>query len=416
MDNSINKIKTNKEKEFLKLSRIDLSPHYIDEFIEYYSKKKNLKDKNNNLANKIQINNQNNEKEEVYFDLAKPNDAEEIIRIIKDAFTYYPFYEMLQIGYIRGLIKSKNNYVFIFKDKQNSIVGTITFMLDLDRKKGYIRTFALYKKYWGKLNITSATISVYLYMYKKYKDQILIWYSETLTNTAKAQYIFKQCYVEPLGFFPNKDIFRNKIESEFLQVAYDRKAITQHRSKESPKIILEVMKPFIYASLKFDLISVDVTEPKIKLNRKEILNFEKNIIIKEEEDDFGNEKVKMSFLNSDSNLTFLYTPQLKNIINIEYKTSKLEELSVFLHKLTFYIKDNETRYCECYVSAYNPSHQKLFSHFGLKPRGYLPSWKYNKERGYFEDYILFNFFLGDIKNDFARIEEIDLVLNHFTED
>ena len=417
MDNSINKIKTDKEKEFLKLSRIDLSPHYIDEFIEYYNDQIDKKSKNNNLAYTIQKK-KNNEigKEEIFFDLAKPNDAETIIQIIKDAFTNYPFYEMLDSEYIRSLIKSENYCVFVFKDKQNKIVGTITFILDLEKKKGYIRTFAVFKKYWGKLNIKGVTISVYLYMYKKYRNQIFIWYSETLTNTAKAQYIFKQCHVEPLAFFPNKDIFCDKVESEFLQVAYDKKAINDYRSKESPKIIIEVMKPFIYASLKFNLISVDVTEPKIKLNRKEVLNLEKQFIIKEEKDDFNNVKVKMSFSDSNSYLTFLLTPQLKNIIDIEYKISKLEELSVFLNKLTLYLKDNEIRYCECYVSAYKPSHQRLFQHYGLKPRGYIPSWQYNKKLKIFEDSILFNIFLGEISDKFECLNEIDLVMNHFTED
>ncbi|MBY9006169.1 MAG: GNAT family N-acetyltransferase [Candidatus Lokiarchaeota archaeon] len=400
MENKIDKVESNKEKDFLNLSRLNLSPHYIEDFLKFYRK---------NLFKKKK------QKEKISYDLAKISEAGIIIQIIKDAFKNYPFNEMLDLDTIKGFIESDKNHVFVFRNDKNNIIGTITFVLDFEAKKGYIRSFAVLRRYWGKLDITNATRSVYSHMYESYKDTIFIWYSETLTVSAKAQHIFKQCYVEPIGFFPNKDILCNKVESEILQVAYNRKVITQYRSKEVPRIIIEVMKAFVYSSLKYNLISVNIEEPNIKLALKKIQEIYQKFQIKEIKDKFGYIEVKMSFNNSKSELSFIYTPQQRNIINMNYKVSFLEELSVFLKKISFIIKEKEIRYCECYVSAYKPSHQRLFSHHGFKPRGYIPSWKYNKEKDVFEDYILFNIFYGEIQKDFQRIEEIDLVMNHFFE-
>lgn len=253
-------------------------------------------------------------------------------------------------------------------------------------------------------------------MFRKYRKKILIWYTETLTNHAKAQYVCKRCYIEPLGFFPNKDLFCNKIESEFLQVAYDKKVLKQYRIDKIPKIILEVIKCFMYSSLKYDLISVDFVEPKINLNLKETLDLKKKLNHNKKKDKHGYIEIFFSFNNSNSYFKFLYNPKLKNIVNIKYEVNNLEELSVFLRKLREFIIIKYIRYCECYVSAYNPSHQRLFSLFEFNPRGYIPCWKFNKDSGFFEDQILFNFFNGEISDTIECLKEIEMIRNLFIEE
>ncbi len=406
--------KTNeKEKQFLNLSRIDLSPNYIEEFIIFYSEK--LDNKSQEITHQEQQIYQD-KKENIYVEIAKPDDAKNIIQIINDSFVKFRFYEMLDVEYVENLIRSKNNEVFIFKNQQNEIMGTITFIIDFELKKGYIRSFAILKKYWEKSDITNATTAIYLYIYKKYKDRIFLWISETLNNSSQSQYLFKHCNVEPLGFFPNKDKFE-KLEgiSEFLQVAYNKKAITQFRSKEIPKIIIEVMKPFIYSSIKYNLNEIEVIEPNLRLENNIVLELEKNIIKTQQKDKFGHINVKLSINDSNSYLSYVYTSELRNVDDIQYKVSRLEELHAFLQKLYSFIKEYNIRYCEGYVSAYQPTHQRIFTKFGFKPRGYIPSLKYNKESGVFEDYILFNIFFHEIKKELPLEEDIELVLKHFIE-
>jgi hypothetical protein len=57
------------------------------------------------------------------------------------------------------------------------------------------------------------------------------------------------------------------------------------------------------------------------------------------------------------------------------------------------------------VSAYNAAHQQVFLDLGLFPRGYVPSWEYNKDFDCFEDQILFNSYEGAIDTNIAVYEE-----------
>ena len=100
----------------------------------------------------------------------------------------------------------------------------------------------------------------------------------------------------------------------------------------------------------------------------------------------------------DSFFEFLFTPHLLNCDRTQYKVSNLEELYIFIQELKVFIKKRKVRYFEVIVSSYIPTHQKMFYDAGIMPRGYLPSWKYNKEIGLFEDSLLFNYFKGKVDN------------------
>jgi hypothetical protein len=63
------------------------------------------------------------------------------------------------------------------------------------------------------------------------------------------------------------------------------------------------------------------------------------------------------------------------------------------------------RYCEVYISAYQPEHQQIFYDAGLLPRGYIPSWKFNTKHSVFEDFILFNWHQGQISDEIQLIQE-----------
>ena len=71
---------------------------------------------------------------------------------------------------------------------------------------------------------------------------------------------------------------------------------------------------------------------------------------------------------------------------------------LFKKKLAFLkvIKENQIRYSEVFVSAFSPEHQQLFYEFGFRVRGYVPCWSYRKEEGAFEDYVVFNYYEGEV--------------------
>jgi hypothetical protein len=91
--------------------------------------------------------------------------------------------------------------------------------------------------------------------------------------------------------------------------------------------------------------------------------------------------------------------------------NNLEELYVFVKAFTKCGKELGIRYCESFISAYKPSHQKIFYNAGLRPRGYVPSWIYNRSKQSFEDCILFNLYEGKIDDNIQLIDEGYILLD-----
>jgi hypothetical protein len=69
---------------------------------------------------------------------------------------------------------------------------------------------------------------------------------------------------------------------------------------------------------------------------------------------------------------------------------------VFLEEFLKSMNENTIRYSEVFVSAFTPEHQQLFYEFGFRARGYVPCWSYNKAENKFEDYVVFNYYEGDV--------------------
>ncbi|MFX1377895.1 MAG: hypothetical protein ACFFA4_02280 [Promethearchaeota archaeon] len=339
--------------------------------------------------------------------LAQPKDAFEIVEIYNELYNgTYPYKEMEDVQEVQKMIKSPNCDWVVFKDIYDNTMGCFTFLLDFEEKMGYIRGLMLKKQYQGNVDVIKAVIGSYIGMYRKYKDRIYRWYCENRTAHAKSQFALSIGGIRPLAFYPNKDVFFGKVESDILHICYDKRAIETMRSSKTPTFIPEALNCFTYSTNRYNLGSYHVENSdnlyldyqKLKLLQKRL----KQQVIK---DKFGYETIRFIIEGSDSYFEFLYTPQIKNFEKTTYKVGSLEELYIFIKKFIESGKDLRIRYCEIFISAYKPEHQRLFNKFGLEPRGYLPSWKYNRKRGVFEDYILFNHFEGEISSDIQLIEE-----------
>jgi len=338
--------------------------------------------------------------------LARPEDAEKLVGIYTELYNgTYPYKEMEDVEEVRKYIRDPNVQWLVYQDPSYNIAGCITFVLDFDNKRGYIRGFMLKKKYQGTIDITKAMIGSMLGMIHKFKNKIYTWYVENRTAHAKSQYSMCVCGISPIGFFPNKDVFLGKIESDLMQILYDSRALEKYRASEIPSILPQVEPCYLYSDERYNLGYYHIKDPGEFLNDIKIEKIKNTISKTIVKDKFGYETIKFTIEGTNSYFEFLYTPQVQNFEKTKYHIHNLEELYVFVQEFIKCKNELEVRYCEVFVSAYKPEHQKLFYEAGLSPRGYIPSWEFNNQKNVFEDNILFNWFEGDIDDGIQLIEE-----------
>lgn len=388
------------------ISLNELSPNFLNRFVEPFEK--TIKpDIQNGISLDFELyDREQKNKINPILRLATPDDVDVIVGIYKELYNgTYPYKEMEDVNKVRKMIQDPSIQWIIFQDRSFNIAGCITFVLDFNHKKGYIRGFMLKKKYQGTIDITKAMIGSMISMIHNYKDKIYIWYVENRTAHAKSQYSMWVCGIAPIGFFPNKDVFLGKVESDLMQICYDQRVLYEFRSKEPPNIIPEVERCFDYSDKRYRLGDYNIENPEIILNRKIISKIKRNLEKKVEKDKYGYEKIEFRINGTNSYFAFLYTPQVQNFEKTKYKVKNLEELYVFVREFIKLRKELGIRYCEVFLSAYKICHQKIFFNAGFTPRGYIPSWIYNKEKGFFEDNILFNYYQGTINDEIQLIDE-----------
>ncbi|MFX0001296.1 MAG: DUF998 domain-containing protein [Candidatus Hermodarchaeota archaeon] len=338
--------------------------------------------------------------------LAKPEDAEDLVGIYKELYNgTYPYKEMEDIDEVRKMIQDPTIQWIIYQDPYFKIAGCITFVLDFENKRGYIRGFMLKKKYQGIIDITKAMIGSMIGMIHKFKDKIYTWYVENRTAHAKSQYSMCVCGIAPIGFYPNKDIFFGKIESDIMQILYDKRVLKKYRSSHIPVIIPQVETCYLYSDDRYHLGDYQLQNPDEVLDNFKITEIKGKLSKSFIKDKFGYETISFRIEGTDSYFEFLYSPQVQNFEKTKYHVNNLEELFVFIQEFIKYGYEMKIRYCEVFISAYKPEHQRLFLEAGLSPRGYIPSWDYNKKEDVFEDKILFNWFKGSINKRIQLIDE-----------
>jgi len=338
--------------------------------------------------------------------LAKPNDAEVIAALFYQAYDgTYPYKEFEDVEELRKMIDERLINFVLFKKKSGEILGCLKFILDFENKRGYQGGMAVWKKFLGKIDVVKAYVGSCIFFYNQFRDRIFLWYGEARTAHSKVQYFCKKCGVWPLGMFPNKDVFLNKIESDLFVIGYYKKTLDQYRSKTIPRIIPEILRCFTYSNERYNLGPVDIVSPTVKLDPNRLMKLQHNLCVNIAEDRFGYVNIELRLPNTSSYFKFLYTPQIQNFEKVDYKVNNLEELCVFIDEFLRLGRELNIRYCEVFVSAYKPEVQKMFLSAGLRPMGYIPSWQYNKKLNCFEDKIIFNWFKGCISSDIELIQE-----------
>jgi hypothetical protein len=337
---------------------------------------------------------------------AKPEDSELISKLYKEVYKgSYPYKENEDISALKDMIESEKYEFIIIKDNRHNSVGSFKFILDFDKKRGYMGGFMLKKEYRGHIDMVKALMGSVISMWSRYNDRILLWYIENRTAHTKSQFMSSMCGIKPVAFFPNKDIFFNKTESDIMHIIYDEKALRKHRTGKVPQIIETVKKIFDYSNRRYNLIEPEIVTSKYNLDTKKIANLREKLNINIVDGKFGYKKISFSFQDSHSFFSFLYTASVQNFEKTEYNVDNLEELYVFIKEFERLAKYYDVQYCEVFVSAYKPHHQRMFFTNGFEPRGYIPSWDYNKNTGKFEDNIVFNKYDGIIDKNIKILSE-----------
>lgn len=392
--------------QFAEISYNELSTYYARDFLKPFEKLVEIDFKNGMYLNFNIQERDNNRKINPLLKIAIPENAQEIVDICNEAYEgTYPYREMLDIEAVSEKIKGPEYHWFLFKDTSDNTMGCFKFYLDFEERKGYLGGFTVKKKYQGFVDVVKAMIGMMIGMISKYKEEIMMWYCENRTAHSKTQYMVLLCGLRPVAFYPNKDIFFNKVESDLLEILYDERVLRNYRTKQTPEIIPEVKDCFDYSNDRYELGPAKIIAPDIKLDSFKVSCIKKKIIKEVVKDKYGYEEVKITFKDSDSYFKFLYTPTVKNFEKTFYKINNFEELFVLVQEFKNYAKELNIHYYEVFVSAYEPEHQKIFLDSELSPRGYVPSWKYNQEKDVFEDCILFNYFEGEIDGNIQLIPE-----------
>ena len=348
--------------------------------------------------------------------LAKSEDAEEISKIFNDIYqNTYPYKKMEHAEGVREMINSNDYLWFIFKLENNETIGCFGTQLEFAEKRGFLYGFVLKKKYHKIIDAPKAFIGCVTYLWKTYKDRILIWYGEMRTNESTSQFFTSIVGLKPIGFLPNKDIFNSQIESDVLHVIYDESVFKKYRKKEAPHIIRQVLNWYAYSSKRYSLQDPQIENPNITLNEDKINELSEILTLNIQEVQYGYQIFKLSFKGHDSLMEFIHNPYSRNFEKTYFKVSCLEELYSFLTQLKDIINTMNINYFECFVSGYEPTYQKVFYNAGFRPRGYVPCWYYNKITGKFEDQVVFNYYRGEIAENPRIIAEakqlLDLSIN-----
>ena len=382
----------------------------IQDFLRKYAKYKDL-----NLESGITFPKKSGSKAQKVIptvQIAKPEEAQSISEIFKQVYhSTYPYKEMESEKEIQKMIEDPDYNWILFKINGNEIIGCIGIEFDDSVKSMTLHGFAIKKEYQGMTSLPKLLLAGWVALLNKYEKRALVWFGEARSAHSKSQFLGAYLGLKPIAFFPKKDIFFNREESEFLLILYDEDTITKYRRKETPKIIPRVLTCYTYALKRYQLGFPELKDHvNLDFSYKKIKTIKQNLIYQEEIDNLGNSLITISINNSDAYISFLHNPLIRIFEKTDYKVSNKEQLFVFVEEVKELIKKLKIRYFEFFASAYHPIHQAILYDAGLRAFGYVPCFKYIKEEDLFEDQIVFIYYEGKVNGNLKMIPETEKFL------
>jgi hypothetical protein len=375
-----------------------LHPNSIEEFLDMFEGVLDLNIESGMELDFVIEGRKNSSKISPVLKLAQSSDAKEIADICKRVYAgTYPYREMEDDKIIKKMIKSPEHHFILFMVGEY-VAGCFRCAIDFDHKKAYMGGFMLRKQFQNSLDVVKTIMGSYYWMWSTFKDDIVMWHCENRTAHAASQYITYVCGINTVAIFPNKDIFYGDIESDVMGVIYRKNALTKFRASKVPSLIENALDSYLHADNLYQLGFFHLVSPQLNLDYQKIEKL-RNLLVKQvSKDKYGYERHCLKFKGMDSYLTFLHTISISNYEKAKYKVKNLEELYVLLEEVKKSIQLQGIRYCEFFVSAYEPKYQQLFFDFGFQARGYAPCFKYNSATDSFEDNVVFNLYHGSIEH------------------
>ena len=379
----------------------------IQDFLRTYAKYKDL-----NLESGITFPKKSRSKAQKVtptVQIAKPEEAQRISEIFEQVYqSTYPYKELESEKEIRKMIEDPDYNWILFKINGNEIIGCIGIEFDDSVKSMTLHGFAIKKEYQGMTSLPKLLLAGWVVLLNKYEKRALVWFGEARSAHSKSQFLGTYLGLKPIAFFPKKDIFFKREESEFLLILYDEDMLTKYRKKETPKIIPRVLTCYSYVLKRYQLGFPEIkNHVDLDFSYKKIKTIKQNLIYQEEKDNLGNSLITISINNSNAYISFLHNPLIRIFEKTDYKVSNKEQLFVFVEEVKELIKKLKIRYFEFFASAYHPTHQTILYDAGLKAFGYIPSFKYVKEEDVFEDQIVFIYYEGKVNGDLKMIPETE---------
>ena len=377
-----------------------LFPKSIEEFLDAFDGILDL-DIENGMKLDFIIEDRNNDKISPVLRLAKPKDSKEISSICKEVYqNSYPYIQIEDPSHVKKMIKSPQHHFILFIVGKY-IAGFFRCEIDFEHKKGYMGSFMLREQFHKNFDVIKAIMGSYYWMWSTFKE-VAIWYCENRTAHTASQFITAVCGINTIAIFPNKDKFYGEIESDVMGIMYRQDTLASLRSKRIPSLVEGSVDSFLHADNLYQLGFFHLVSPHIKLDQEKIEQLRCRFISNSSMDGYGYETHYFKFRGLESYFTFLHTASIQNYEKAEYRVNCLEELYVFLEEVKKCIKEQEIRYCEFFVSAYEPEYQELFFEFGFHARGYAPCFWYNDRENCYEDQVIFNLYKG-------KLEQMDLL-------
>ena len=168
--------------------------------------------------------------------IAEESDAEPIVNIFKEIYKdTYPYREFYDLGEVLKMIRDPK-YLFVTFKMNQSIAGFYNAQLDFVNKRGYTGRLVLKKKWHGRIDVLKAALVSMSALYFTFKDKISVWYGETRTAHTKSQFVTSACGLKPIAFFPNKDRFLHKIESDLNEAEKSKKEAEELEEEYKQKL------------------------------------------------------------------------------------------------------------------------------------------------------------------------------------
>jgi hypothetical protein len=343
---------------------------------------------------------------EINADLISPSslqDAEKIVQIYTEVYRgTYPFPEMLDKNWIFARFSDPqyNWGLFITKETQE-IIGCWTIVLDFINGTGYMRGLMVRPQFQKRFNLKLLCEIMTWQVMHKHRSQITKWYCEARTAHSISQYLMTVMGSNLLGLFLNKDYFYGIKETDALMVAYSPRCLSELRILPIA-ILPEVMPLFEYTQMLLGLPNVPVYPIKHNLDPSSSYSYLAELKVTIEKDEHNYHMLSVIHAKSETKLTGVYTPAVKNIEKVKIEGTKPEAIYATILFLSIYTMNLGIEYVEIQCASSELITQQILLEWGFQPYAYLPAWLPRQKK--YEDCIIFGW--TKISPDLARMELI----------